>query len=65
MPHGAWTSVDEGTGIDRAGSYNWLMPGEFQGLGVTAYNTQNVNVEKYTGTALEPDCTWPPRFVSE
>ena len=64
VPHGAWTNIDEATGIDRAGSDNWLMPGEFQGFGVSAYNTQNINVEKYTGEALEPDWTWPPRFVS-
>ena len=65
VPHGSWTNVDESTGIDQAGSDNWLMPGEFAGFGVTAYNSQNINIEKYTGTPLKPDHEWPPRFVSK
>ena len=64
MPHGAWIDIDEETGIDRAGSDNYLIGNEYAGFGVSGYNNQICNIEKYTGEALEPDCQWPQRIVS-
>ena len=64
VPHGAWVDVDEKTGIDRAGSDNYLIGAEYGGMGVSGYNNQICNVEKYDGEALAPDCDWPQRIVS-
>lgn len=64
VPHGAWVDVDEKTGIDRAGSDNYLIGAEYGGFGVSGYNNQICNIEKYTGDALEPDCEWPQRIVN-
>lgn len=64
VPHGAWVDVDEETGIDRAGSDNYLIGAEYGGMGVSGYNNQICNIEKYDGEALEPDCDWPQRIVS-
>jgi anaerobic dimethyl sulfoxide reductase subunit A len=64
LPHGAWVDVDEATGIDRAGSDNYLLGSEYSGFGVTGYNNHICNIEKYSGAALEPDCDWPQRIVS-
>lgn len=62
VPHGAWVDVDEKTGIDRAGSDNYLLGDEFAGMGVSGYNNQNCNFEKWTGTPLERDCDMPARW---
>ena len=62
VPHGAWVDVDEETGIDRAGSDNYLIGAEYGGMGVSGYNNQICNVEKYTGESLKPDCELPPRW---
>lgn len=64
VPHGAWVDVDEKTGIDRAGSDNYLIGAEYGGFGVSGYNNQICNIEKYTGDALEPDCEWPQLIVN-
>ena len=64
VPHGAWVDVDEKTGIDRAGSDNYLIGAEYGGMGVSGYNNQICNVEKYTGEALGADCDQPQRIVS-
>ena len=65
VPHGAWVDVDEETGIDRAGSENYLIGNVYGGMGVSGYNNLNCNIEKYDGEPLEPDCDWPQRIVSE
>lgn len=49
VPHGAWVDVDEETDIDMAGSDNYLIGSEYSGMGVSGYNNQICNVEKYTG----------------
>jgi anaerobic dimethyl sulfoxide reductase subunit A len=64
IPHGSWVDVDESTGIDRAGSDNYLTGPEYAGFGVSGYNNLNCKVEKYTGEALAADHTWPQRIVS-
>lgn len=64
IPHGAWVDVDEDTGIDRAGSDNYLIGNEYGGMGVSGYNNQICNIEKYNDVALEPDCDWPQRIIS-
>ncbi len=62
IPHGCWVDVDEKTGIDRAGSDNYLLGDIISGCGVTGYNNNNCNYEKYDGPALEADCNWPARI---
>jgi anaerobic dimethyl sulfoxide reductase subunit A len=61
LPHGAWIDKDEKTGIDRAGSDNVLCAPETSGCGVTGYNTNLVNFEKYDGKPLKPDAAKPPK----
>ena len=62
VPHGAWVDVDEETGIDRAGSDNYLLGAEYGGMGVSGYNNYVCNVEKYTGEQLQRDCELPARW---
>ncbi len=62
MPHGAWVDVDEATGIDRAGSDNYLTGNEYSGMGVSGYNNQTCRIEKYEGEALGRDCDLPARW---
>ena len=40
-----------------------LNPHLPNGSGISAYNAANVQVEKWTGEALEPDYLWPERIV--
>ena len=47
-----------------AGSDNYLIGAEYGGFGVSGYNNQICNIEKYTGDALEPDCEWPQLIVN-
>jgi anaerobic dimethyl sulfoxide reductase subunit A len=63
LPHGAWVDIDEGTGIDKAGSDNVLCGPVCTGAGISGYNTTLVNFEKYNGAALDPDYTWPQRII--
>lgn len=63
VPHGAWVEMDEATGIDHAGADNVLCAPAASGVGVSGYNTNLVNFEKYDGPALEPDYTWPQRII--
>ncbi|WP_270295848.1 hypothetical protein [Eggerthella sinensis] len=51
-------------GHRRAGSDNYLIGAEYGGMGVSGYNNQICNVEKYTGEALGADCDQPQRIVS-
>lgn len=60
LPHGAWARVDEATGIDRGGSDNYITGGVATGMGVSGYNTLNVQVEKYDGPPLPPDMDTAP-----
>ena len=64
IPHGAWVEVDEDTGIDKAGADNYLLGDVISGGGVTGYNNNICNIEKYDGDALEDDYTWPQRIIS-
>ena len=64
VPHGAWVDVDEETGIDMAGSDNYLIGSEYSGMGVSGYNNQICNIEKYNGTQLGKDCDKPARWSS-
>lgn len=61
VPHGAWVDVDEETGIDKAGSDNYLLGNECDGMGVTGYNNKVCRIEKYSGDGLEDDWTLPMR----
>jgi anaerobic dimethyl sulfoxide reductase subunit A len=63
LPHGAWVEMDEATGIDKAGSDNNVEGGVPTVEGHHGYNSQTVQVEKYTGTLeLKPDALWPQRI---
>ncbi|MDR1185658.1 MAG: hypothetical protein LBK67_12815 [Coriobacteriales bacterium] len=59
----SWVDVDEESGIDRAGSPNYLIGPLKSGSGIQAWNSCNVQVEKWDGTPLEPDYLWPQRIV--
>ena len=63
LPHGTWLELDEATGIDKSGSDNYLCAPITSGQGVSGYNTQLVNMEKYDGTPLTADHLWPMRVV--
>lgn len=62
VPHGSWVDVDEETGIDHAGSDNYLTDSVYGGMGVSGYNNQICNIEKYTGEQLKRDCELPARW---
>ncbi|WP_019850296.1 molybdopterin-dependent oxidoreductase [Desulfitobacterium sp. PCE1] len=64
MPHGTWLELDEKTGIDKSGSDNYLSAPITTGCGVSGYNTQLVNMEKYDGKPLTPDYLWPQRIIN-
>ena len=58
-----WVDVVEETGIDKAGSANYLVGDIKTGSGIQAWNSCNVRVEKWDGEPLAPDCEWPLRVV--
>jgi len=58
LPHGAWTNVDEKTGLDYAGSDNYLSGTNCTGAGVSGWNSQICNYEKSSET-LVPDVNLP------
>jgi anaerobic dimethyl sulfoxide reductase subunit A len=63
LPHGAWVEIDEETGIDKAGSDNYLCGAISTGQGVSGWNSLNVQVEKYDGPIdLKPDYMWSQRI---
>ncbi len=62
LGEGAWVDRDDETGIDRAGATNSLSGTLPCGQGVQPWNTNNAQVEKYTGT-LPSDYSWPQRIV--
>ena len=64
LPHGAWTEFDETLGVDKAGSDNYLEAGVPTVEGHSGFNSQNVQVEKWTGSELAPDARWPQRIVA-
>jgi anaerobic dimethyl sulfoxide reductase subunit A len=62
LPHGAWLELDDETGIDMAGSDNYIE-GDLPNMeGHMGWNSCNVQVEKWTGKALTPDYLWAPRI---
>lgn len=63
IPHGAWSNVDEETGIDKGGADNYLMGHDIYGSGVSGYNNCNCNFEKYDGEELEDDCYTDSRII--
>jgi len=63
LPHGAWLEMDEATGIDKAGSDNYIEGAVPTTEGHMGYNSQNVQVEKYAGPLeLKADALWPQRI---
>ena len=63
IPHGSWIRVNEETGIDEGGADNYLTGNDISGGGVTSYNNNNCNFEKYDGPALEDDCNIDARIL--
>lgn len=64
IPHGSWVRVNEKTGIDEGGADNFLTGNDISGGGVTSYNNNNCNFEKYDGPALEDDCYTDARILN-
>ncbi len=64
LPHGAWTEYDESLGLDKAGSDNYLEAGVATVEGQGGFNSQIVQVEKWTGSELVPDARWPQRVIA-
>ncbi|WP_080797460.1 molybdopterin-dependent oxidoreductase [Arabiibacter massiliensis] len=61
VPHGAWVDVDEETGVDKAGSDNYLT-GQIQtGQGTSGWNSCICNIEKYAED-LPADADVAPRI---
>ncbi|AGK98977.1 molybdopterin-dependent oxidoreductase [Clostridium pasteurianum] len=63
LPHGSWVDVDESNGIDKAGADNYLCGNISTGAGVSGWNTQNVDLEKWTGSPLPDDVNIPQRII--
>ncbi|MEA1961396.1 MAG: molybdopterin-dependent oxidoreductase [Bacillota bacterium] len=63
LPHGSWLEMDEKTNIDKGGADNILCNTPPTGQGLSAWNSCNVQVEKWTGEHLEEDCKWPQRIL--
>ncbi len=63
MYHGSWTDIDENTGIDYGGSDNILCPAVSTGQGVAGYNSNIVNIKKFSDKPLRPDADKPLRLV--
>jgi anaerobic dimethyl sulfoxide reductase subunit A len=59
IPHGAQCLIDEKTGINIAGSDNWLTYPVYTGLGTGGYNSQRCDFEKWTGEPLPTDLELP------
>lgn len=64
IPHGAWVDMDAAEEYDTAGCDNVLIGSDISSSYVSGYNNINVNVEKYDGEALVPDCDKPQRIVA-
>ena len=63
VPHGAWVDMDDAEEFDTAGCDNVLIGSDISSSYVSGYNNINVNVEKYDGEALVPDCDKLQRIV--
>jgi anaerobic dimethyl sulfoxide reductase subunit A len=59
----AWLEVDSEAGINKSANPNVLNGQIPSGPGIQAYNSSNVQVEKWTGEPLEADYLWPERIV--
>jgi anaerobic dimethyl sulfoxide reductase subunit A len=59
----AWIEIDPETGINKSGNPNVLNGQIPNGPGIQAYNSSNIQVEKYDGPPLEADYLWPERIV--
>ena len=56
--------LESGHGIDEGGADNFLTGNDISGGGVTSYNNNNCNFEKYDGPALEDDCYTDARILN-
>ncbi|MBP3657074.1 MAG: dimethyl sulfoxide reductase subunit A, partial [Clostridia bacterium] len=63
LPHGPWVRVDEKTGIDQAGSENYITGNVATGLGIDGYNALTVQVAKYEGDAIPADADVPQTIL--
>ncbi len=65
LPHGPWVRVDESTGIDQAGSENYISGEVATGMGINGYNTLNVQVTKWDGDPVPADVDVPQTILFE
>jgi anaerobic dimethyl sulfoxide reductase subunit A len=65
LGEGAWVDWNDDTQIDSAGATNTLSGTTPTGQGVQPWNTNNAQVEKWTGEPLKPDYTLPMRVPIE
>ena len=63
LPHGPWVRVDEATGIDQAGSENYITGSVATGMGCNGYNSLNVEVSKYDGEPIPEDAEIPQTIL--
>lgn len=63
--HAHQHDYDDETGIDKAGCDNILTAHRPTGQGAEAFNSTNIQIEKYNGDKLEPDYLWPQRVPIE
>ncbi|MDR1421436.1 MAG: molybdopterin-dependent oxidoreductase [Coriobacteriales bacterium] len=60
VPFGAYSDIEDESGIDRGGNSNTLTRAKFSGKAQGNYNSNLVNFEKYRGEPLTPDADISP-----
>lgn len=61
--HGCWSDIDEATGIDMGGSENTLLGAPPTGVGLNAYNSCLVKIEKWTEKSFVIDKEKPLKIL--
>ncbi|HIY83806.1 molybdopterin-dependent oxidoreductase [Rubneribacter sp.] len=56
LPHGTWSDLTADETLDSSGSDNWMLAPDTSGAGISGYNTNLVNYEKWTEGNLADDC---------
>lgn len=56
LPHGTWSDLTEDETMDYSGSDNWMLAPDTSGAGISGYNTNLVDFEKWTEGELADDC---------
>lgn len=56
LPHGTWCNLNSDETMDNSGSDNWMLAPDTSGAGISGYNTNLVDYEKWTADDLPEDC---------